>query len=425
MKTPCIYVLYATHQGGFEILRSTPQSKRKIQSLQTCADADGVRCWFNSTPSLFLQPSEWRVIADYADPISCNITIPDLGRQDSRRFLQQRLQGFESQAPWLRAAPLLGHIPASRLVTHWLSRIGWHSPFPRRWVAHVLPSTPLAANLHNTLKDLTQRPKTRIQGPFLMADLLAHSMPLSTSGSTACIYLSPTSSTASSALVTLQQDRTVLFSRRIDNSAITPTQLLPTLYAHQLLDRQSDPPAIETVAPGVYPEQLLHWLAQADTRTLRKLSAFTTRQTEAPHPVPQQVKQWLRQRPFTSTAVAVLLASVSLLTGASAFHPSHSKPSPTRVQIPAPLISERTETTPTDEAVQATPEIDLNAALPNQPTASAVPENEANASYGWIRRSDGMVLRWHGDPTKNEREQLNRGVYSHIQNTWTLRRATP
>lgn len=443
-----IYVLHATRQGSFEILRGGSKASPRLQSLHRCPDAISAQRWFNSTPSLFLQPSEWRVLADYADPVSCNITIPELGRQDARRFLQQRLRLFEPNAHWRQARPLDPVVqnshsytdPASVKPPHrglaeklaqalpkWATRTRWHWQFPRRWIAHALPDLPAAAQLKIILVELAQRPNTRIKGPYAIADLLAQTETYPSGPSTEVFRIFPgtdkladhtsTAGPETSTLICLQRGHTVLFSRLMELCPNATAKLLPTLYAHQLLDRHSAPPAIETLAAGTYPHGFIHRLAHADARTIRTIPAFHA--TEPIQPAPRRIRQWLQKRPFASSVVAVLLASVSLLTGANVFSPTAKPPviiDVPRAASPEPVVE--------PSISDSTPLVDLNAPLPTAPIPPkpfTSTENGPNDSYGWIRRSDGMVLRWQGNPSQNDGKILD----TVAPNDWRLRRVQP
>lgn len=483
VKARTLYILHATRQGGFEVFRAIPHPKgthgaasikhtHRLQALQSCADNLSIHRWFNSTPSLFLHASEWRVIADYADPISGHIRIPKLSRHDSQRFLKQGIRRFEPQAIWQQAIPLFAPSLLSPLSTsqkssndrahaaqwarciepvqHWLSKKRLHWIFPDRWVIHALPPTMSGQHLHSILADLAQRPKTRIKGPFVMADILAHHRrPFVESASNVdfnenlnrqtCLRIAPMKndvgsldSAAALAFVSVQQGQTVLFSRQIENTSATPAKLFPTLYAHQLLDRQHDAPAIETLAAGIYPNELLHALAHPDALKKTGIPAFSTPHLKPELTAPRSIRQWLKQRPLTST-LAIGLLTVSLLTGASVFRPTHTIDTPPPRQNPAAM-------TPPPPSAMATehPEslvepatndgliwVNLDAPLPNTPAMtqpSVSTESSSNDSYGWIRRSDGMVLRWQGPLLTGDGETMNTVA---PQNAWSLRRVQP
>lgn len=443
-----IYLLYANRQGGFEVLRRCV-GERSTQSIFQGPDERSIWHWLNSRPALFMETSEWRVVTDHADPIASNITIPALGSMDARRFLQQRLRSFEPQAPWRQLTPILPNLPASPAKSsrwrqvqqnlHGLFHRHWH--FPRRWVVHALPNGTPSNALQQLIANIAQRPKTHVTGPFSIAQLLAHAVdsPQNSALRFRVCPARPQEASKGETLVSLQAGETVLFSRVITHSQYTPKEhlarLLPTLYAHHLLERHSDLPTIESIDPGIYPDGLLRWLAEQDSLRSSGLAAFCPRDPADKITIGAAVKRAitckLQQRPIQICLLAGTLVSVSLLTGA-ALRDAESVPPPNAVRSAAsPLdhpVSSNSATPPEPadvadpaEPTDTAPKIDLNILLPPATTT------RTSGSYGWIRRSDGMVLRWNEETSRPAETPPLAPLSAPAPTTprWTLRRAQP
>lgn len=452
VRARTIYLLYANRQGGFEILRRRIR-ENNAHPVHSFPDSRSVLHWLNSTPAIFLETSEWRVIADYADPISGSITIPKLGRADSHRFLIQRLGNLAASCStpilWQYSTPIPSSQPMTepmatplRQIRRWqyrwqavLSKLHQYRHIPRQWVVHAFPDSPTGQALHQIMCSLAKYPKTHMTGPFSMTHLLAHMNNKSSVSPTRFRVCKPP--LEQSDLVSLQTGGTVLFSRLmpqvVDGNPQSPAQhlarLLPTLYAHQLLNRQSRLPDIECLAPEIYPHGVLRWLAQAQAIDPHKLSVFRSPSQANPSTLTSRLRTQLgayRSKRFFQFG---WLGSISLLIGwaisTSVFPPSHT---PQPAYLPTlenliPTASAQTDETLLDENLPpAAPLLDTLSSPPKiQETQALSTKTPTMADYGWIRRSDGMVLRWKGETKPLDHPDSA----EYAGPSWTLRRAQP